>query len=81
MNCCLYQPNQKQLRLFIIPGKIDVNIMTKLDKTNYDPDGNELPSQFSDALSALRGYANSRIKSSIIFSAGLGFQIHTRKKS
>jgi hypothetical protein len=62
---------QKQLRLFIIPGKIDVNIMTKLDKTNYDPDGNELPSQFSDALSALRGYANSRIKSSIIFSAGL----------
>jgi hypothetical protein len=62
---------QKQLRYLIIPGKIDVNIMTKLDKTNYDSDGNELPAQFSDALSALRGYANSRIKSSIIFSAGL----------
>jgi hypothetical protein len=62
---------QKQLRHFIIPGKIDVNIMTKLDKTNYDPDGNELPTQFSDALSALRGYANSNVKSSIVFSAGL----------
>lgn len=62
---------QKQLRHLIIPGKIDVNIMTKLDKTNYDPDGNELPQQFSDALSALRGYANSNVKSSIVFSAGL----------
>ena len=62
---------QKQLRHLIIPGKIDVNIMTKLDKTNYDADGNELPTQFSDALSALRGYANSNVNSSIIFSAGL----------
>ncbi|MBP8032960.1 MAG: hypothetical protein KAZ71_00100 [Bacteroidia bacterium] len=62
---------QKQLRGLITAGKIDVNIMTKLDKTNYDADGNELPTQFSDALAALRGYANSRIESSIIFSAGL----------
>lgn len=62
---------QKQLRHLIIPGKIDVNIMTKLDKTNYDSDGKELPIQFSDALSALRGYANSNVKSSIVFSAGL----------
>ncbi len=62
---------EKKLRHVITSGKIDVNIMTKLDKTNYDTDGNELPTQFSDALSALRGYANSKIKSSIIFSAGL----------
>lgn len=62
---------EKFLRKQITAGKIDVNIMTKLDKTNYDPDGNELPAQFSDALSALRGYANSSIKSSIVFSAGL----------
>ncbi|MDP2385756.1 MAG: hypothetical protein Q8M29_05260 [Bacteroidota bacterium] len=62
---------EKKLRKSITAGKIDVNIMTKLDKTNYDTDGNELPTQFSDALSALRGYATSKIKSSIIFSAGL----------
>jgi len=62
---------QAQLRKLITAGKIDVNIMTKLDKTNYDPEGNELPTQFSDALAALRGYANSKIKSSIVFSAGL----------
>ncbi|MBK6832796.1 MAG: hypothetical protein IPG89_00395 [Bacteroidetes bacterium] len=62
---------QKELRSLITAGKIDVNIMTKLDKTNYDNEGNELPQQFSDALAALRGYANSKIKSSIVFSAGL----------
>lgn len=65
------QKIEKQLRNYITAGKIDVNIMTKLDKTNYDTDGNELPAQFSDALSALRGYANSTLKSSIVFSAGL----------
>ncbi|MBL7774248.1 MAG: hypothetical protein JNM95_15425 [Chitinophagaceae bacterium] len=63
--------NQNKLRKLIVAGKIDVNIMTKLDKTNYDTEGNELPTQFSDALAALRGYANSRIESSIVFSAGL----------
>lgn len=62
---------QKFLRQLITPGKIDVNIMTKLDKTNYNKNGDELPTEYSDALSALRGYANSNLKSSIIFSAGL----------
>lgn len=62
---------QNELRQLIVPGTIDVNIMTKLDKTNYDAEGNELSAEYSDALSALRGYANSNLRSSIIFSAGL----------
>lgn len=61
----------QKLKKFITPGSIDVNIMTKLDKTNYDKNGNELPSEYSDALSALRGYANSNLESSIVFSAGM----------
>lgn len=61
----------KKLKKMITPGSIDVNIMTKLDKTNYDANGDELPSEYSDALSALRGYANSDLESSIIFSAGM----------
>ena len=61
----------QKLKDFIVPGSIDVNIMTKLDKTNYDKEGNELPSEYSDALSALRGYGNSNLKSSIVFSAGM----------
>jgi hypothetical protein len=61
----------KQLKDNMIVGSIDVNIMTKLDKTNYDRNGDELPQEFSDALSALRGYANSDLDSSIVFSAGM----------
>ncbi|MCH7412252.1 hypothetical protein MM213_02055 [Belliella sp. R4-6] len=62
---------ENQLRKFIKAGKIDVNIMTKVDKLNYDANGDELPREDSDALSALRGFANSRLISSVIFSAGL----------
>jgi len=60
--------NIKQL---IQPGAIDVNIMTKVDKLNYDKNGDILPREFSDALSALRGFANSDINGSVVFSAGL----------
>ena len=67
---------QDKLRQFIIPGSIDVNIMTKLDKTNYDKEGNQLPVEYSDALAALRGYANSNLKSSIVFSAGLNPRLY-----
>lgn len=67
---------QKELRQLIVPGSIDVNIMTKLDKTNYDEEGNPLPTEYSDALAALRGFANSTLKSSIIFSAGLNPRLY-----
>lgn len=62
---------QRQLREKITPGAIDVNIMTKLDNSNYDKDGQLLPMEYSDACSALRGYALSSLRSSIVFSAGL----------
>jgi len=53
------------------PGSIDVNIMVKLDRINFDTNDNPLSDEFSDAKAALRGYANSRLNSSIIFSAGI----------
>jgi len=65
------------LRKLIKPGAIDVNIMTKLDRTNYAKDGTELPSEFSDALAALRGYAESSLKSAIVFSAGINRRLYT----
>lgn len=64
------------LRAAIVPGGIDVNIMTKVDKTNYDADGQALPHEFSDAHSALRGFAKSRLRSSVIFSAGLNPRLY-----
>ncbi|MBN7817110.1 hypothetical protein [Algoriphagus pacificus] len=59
------------IQSLIQPGSIDVNIMTKVDKLNYDKSGNALGREYSDALASLRGFANSKIKGSVIFSAGL----------
>jgi hypothetical protein len=59
------------LRERIQAGRIDVNIMTKVDKNNHDRNGTVIDGG-SDALMALQGYANSTLShSSIIFSAGL----------
>ena len=44
--------------------------MTKLDRTNRDTNNQELPDKYSDAVSALRGFANSKITAGIVFSAG-----------
>jgi hypothetical protein len=52
-------------------GSIDVNIMAKVDRRNTDKNGNLLGEEFSDAKSALRGYATTSLESSIIFSAGI----------
>ncbi len=59
------------LRNQIRPGSIDVNIMTKLDRENYDQD-NQMVKDGSDAVASLRGYVNSDLDgSSIVFSAGM----------
>ncbi|RNI29459.1 hypothetical protein EFA69_07825 [Rufibacter immobilis] len=68
---------QEQLREAIQPGSIDVNIMTKLDKTNYAADGSPLPTEYSDALAALRGFALSTVRSSIVFSAGMNPRLYS----
>ncbi|WP_154852945.1 hypothetical protein [Cyclobacterium xiamenense] len=62
---------QEELRREIVPGSIDVNIMTKVDKLNYDKDGQALPREFSDALAALRGFAQSEVSGGVVFSAGM----------
>src|SRR5690606_22494137 len=54
----------------LFPGSIDVNIMTKLDKDNFD-EKKQLPVEFNDAHAALRGFANSTVTSSLVLSAGM----------
>lgn len=62
---------QMKLRKLAIPGSIDVNIMTKLDRETQ----NDHPYS-SDALAALRGYAESSLDSSIVFSAGFNPRLY-----
>ncbi|MGZ3853345.1 MAG: hypothetical protein ACXVBX_11185 [Flavisolibacter sp.] len=61
---------RKHLIQSIVAGDIDVNIMAKLDNPAYTDDGEKMPEEFSDAVAALRGFANSKLSSSIVFSAG-----------
>ncbi len=56
-------------------GSIDVNIMTKLDKVNYHKN-EKLPIEFNDAHAALRGFANSKLESSIVLSAGMNPRLY-----
>ncbi|HNO70270.1 MAG TPA: hypothetical protein PKO16_00685 [Bacteroidia bacterium] len=72
---------QKQLRNKITAGSIDVNVMTKIDNQNYSKDKELLPVEYSDALSAFRGFANSQLSSSIVFSAGLNPRLYAYVES
>ena len=57
-------------------GSIDVNIMTKVDKDNYNKK-KKLPVEYNDAHAALRGFANSELRSSVILSAGMNPRLYS----
>ena len=67
---------QHRLRQKVTAGSIDINILTKLDRENYK-EGNALPQEYSDAKAALRGFANSELDSSVVFSAGLNTYLYS----
>jgi len=64
------------LEQHLSPGDIDVNIMTKVDKDNFDKN-NQLPVEFNDAHAALRGFANSNLTSSVVLSAGMNPRLYS----
>ena len=57
-------------------GEIDVNIMTKVDKDNFVKNV-QLPTIYNDAHASLRGFANSKLSSSVIFSAGMNPRLYS----
>lgn len=61
---------ENKLRSMVTAGSIDVNIMTKLDTVPVIK-GKSLDVRYSEAVAALRGYAESKLHSAMIFSAGL----------
>jgi len=56
-------------------GDINVNIMTKVDKDNYK-NGEQLPVEYNDAHAALRGFAQSNLRSAIVLSAGMNPRLY-----
>ena len=67
---------QGGLRELAVPGSINVNIMSKGDRDAYRH-GEKLPPQYSDASAALRGFAQSELASSIVFSAGMNPRLYS----
>ena len=61
----------------LIPGNIDVNIMTKVDKENFASKELKLPNIYNDAHAALRGFANSSLHSSLVLSAGMNPRLYS----
>lgn len=64
------------LHKYLKPGEIDVNIMTKVDRQAY-LNQEKLPKEYNDAHAALRGYANSKLNSSVVLSAGINPELFT----
>lgn len=67
---------QEELNRGMRPGSIDVNIMAKLDRIPLDAEGRPGPPEQGDALSALRGFANSRLEAAVVVSAGLNKKLY-----
>ena len=61
---------QLELRRRALPGSADVNIMTKVDGDSYRG-RDRLPVEEAVAMSGLRGFARSRLRSSVVLSAGM----------
>jgi DNA-binding HxlR family transcriptional regulator len=68
---------QNRLRAMIKKGAIDVNIMSKVDKINHAKSGTPDGEQLSDALAALKGFAESNLTSSLILSAGMNPRLYS----
>ncbi len=67
---------QAELRQSMVPGAIDVNIMSKVDKVNYNANHESQGDDYTDALAAMRGFSNSTLNSSVIISAGLNPRLY-----
>ena len=68
---------QDILRNQMVKGAIDVNIMSKVDRMNHENGVGFTGDENSDALAALRGFAESRLNSSLILSAGMNPRLYS----
>lgn len=67
---------QAELRKEVVPGAINTNIMTKLDR-DLDLHGKPRELGQSDALAAARGFAKSTVDGTLVLSAGMNPRLYT----
>lgn len=66
---------EEELRDALVPGRVDVNVMTKVDAPHFRQ-GEMLPDEYRDAMAATRGFAKSICRSSIVLSAGMNKRLY-----
>ena len=66
---------QAALRELAVPGRIDVNLMTKLDMDTFR-DGVKQPQEYCYGMAAIRGFARSTVRGAVVFSAGLNQRMY-----
>jgi hypothetical protein len=72
---------QNILRQRMTKGSVDVNIMAKVDKMNFTTASEYTGNENTDALAALRGFAQSKLESSVILSAGMNPRLYSYLES
>lgn len=71
------QPFKNLLKKALRKGRIDVNIMAKVDKQNYTKGNQALSDEFNDALAAFRGFAMSKVEGALVLSAGMNPKLYS----
>ena len=69
------QAAEAALRQGALPGAINVNIMTKVDRSIL-PTGEALGPEGTDAVTGLKGFARSTLSSAVVFSAGINPRLY-----
>ncbi|MCB0421166.1 MAG: hypothetical protein KDD61_09220 [Bdellovibrionales bacterium] len=70
------QARLEKLKANMVCGRIDVNIMTKLNRSRFKG-GELLPPEYADALAALRGLALAQGSFAVVFSAGMNAGLYS----
>ncbi|MDB5135027.1 MAG: hypothetical protein JWP37_1630 [Mucilaginibacter sp.] len=65
------------LRQLMTKGSIDVNIMSKVDKMNFTAEGEYMGDSNTDAMTALRAFAESKLEGSVVLSAGMNPRLYS----
>ncbi|MGZ3812554.1 MAG: hypothetical protein ACXVJN_12465 [Mucilaginibacter sp.] len=65
------------LRQQMTKGSIDVNIMSKVDKMNFNADDEYCGDENTDAMIALRAFAASDLEASVVLSAGMNPRLYS----
>ncbi|WP_457638504.1 hypothetical protein [Oceanithermus sp.] len=67
---------ESEIRAGLEPGRLEVNVMTKVDKPNF-VGREQLPVEYNDAHAALRGFAESQMEGTLVLSAGFNARLYS----